>query len=78
MQIDSELWFLWQQIHVAPMWFVMRKNGVSTFTRVFSCDHFSYLQVKMTCMKAQTISNFGLIEPLTAELAALEHLKKSP
>ena len=32
----------------------------------------------MTCMRAQKSSNLGLIEPLTAELAALESLKKSP
>ena len=31
----------------------------------------------MTCMRAQTRSNFSLIEPLTADLAALERLKKS-
>ena len=29
----------------------------------------------MTCMRAQTSSNFGLIGPPTAELAALERLK---
>ena len=29
----------------------------------------------MTCMRAQTSSNFGLIGPPTAELAALESLK---
>ena len=32
----------------------------------------------MTCMRARTSSNFCLIGPLTAELDALEHLKKSP
>ena len=32
----------------------------------------------MTCMRARTSSNFGLIEPPTAELAALESLKKIP
>ena len=31
----------------------------------------------MTCMRARTSSNFGLIGPPTAELAALESLKKS-
>ena len=30
----------------------------------------------MTCMRGQKSSNFGLIGPLTAELAALERLKK--
>ena len=32
----------------------------------------------MTCIRAQMSSNFGLIGPPTAELAALERLKKSP
>ena len=32
----------------------------------------------MHCMRAWTSSNFGLIGPPTAELAALEHLKKIP
>ena len=32
----------------------------------------------MTCMRARTSSNFGQIGPPTAELAALERLKKSP
>ena len=32
----------------------------------------------MTCMRARKSSNFGLIGPPTAELAALENLKKSP
>ena len=31
----------------------------------------------MTCMRAQTSTNFGLIGPPAAELAALERLKKS-
>ena len=37
-----------------------------------------YLQLMMTCMRARKSSNFGLIGPLTAELAAPEHLKKNP
>ena len=32
----------------------------------------------MTCMRARRGSNFGLIGPLTSELAALECRKKSP
>ena len=32
----------------------------------------------MTCMRAWTSSNFGLIGPPTAELDALECLKKNP
>ena len=31
----------------------------------------------MTCIRARTRSNFGLIGPPTVELAALESLKKS-
>ena len=57
---------------------MMGKNGVSTFSRLFFIRSFSYLQVAMTCMRARTSSNFGLIGPLNAELAALERLKKSP
>ena len=54
------------------------KNDVSTFSQLFFIHSFSYLQVMMTCMRARTSSNFGLIRPPTAELAALESLKKSP
>ena len=57
---------------------MMEKNGVSTFSRLFVILSFSYLQAMMTCMRARTSSNFGLIGPPTAELAALESLKKSP
>ena len=32
----------------------------------------------MTCMRVRTSSNFGLIGPPTAELAALESLQKNP
>ena len=32
----------------------------------------------MTCMRAQTSSNFGLIGQSTVELDAIEHLKKNP
>ena len=32
----------------------------------------------MTCMRAGKSLNFGLIGPPTAELAALERLKKNP
>ena len=54
------------------------KNGVSTFSRLFFIWSFSYLQAMMTCMRARTSSNLGLVGPPTAELAALESLKKSP
>ena len=50
---------------------MMGKNGVSTFSRLFFIHSFSYLQVTMTCMRARLSSNFSMIGPLTAELAAL-------
>ena len=53
------------------------ENGASTFSRLFIIRSFSYLQAMMTCMSARTSSNFGLIGPPTAELAALERLKNS-
>ena len=49
-----------------------------SFSLLFFIRSFSYLQVTKTCMRAPTSSNFGLIGPPTAELAALESLKKSP
>ena len=55
---------------------IMEKNSVSTFSRLFFIRSFSYLQVMMTCMRAQRSSNFYHIRLLTAELAALERLKK--
>ena len=57
---------------------IMEKTVSPLFLGCFSSDPFSYLQAMMTCMRARTSSNFGLIGPLTAELAALESLKKSP
>ena len=59
-------------------WVMMGKNGASSFSRLLFTRSFSYLQVTMSCMRAWTSSNFGLIGPPTAELAALERLKKSP
>ena len=56
----------------------MDKNGVSTFSRLFFIRSFSYLQAMMTCMRARTSSNLGLIGLRTADLAAFESLKKSP
>ena len=55
---------------------LIAKNSVSAFSRLFFICSFSYLQVTMTCMRARTSSNFGLIGPPTAELDALESLKK--
>ena len=57
---------------------MMGKNGVFTLSGLFFFLSFSYLHVMMTCMTARTSSNFGLIGPPIAELAALECLKKSP
>ena len=53
---------------------MMGKTGVSTFSWLFFIRSFLYLQVMMTCMRAQTSSNLGLIGPPTVELAALERL----
>ena len=57
---------------------MMEKTVSPLFLGCFSSIHFSNLQVTITCMRAWTSSNFGLIGSLTAELAALERLKKSP
>ena len=54
------------------------ENGVSTFSRLPLIRSFLYLQVTRTCIQSLTSSNFGQIRPLTAELAALEHLKNFP
>ena len=59
-------------------WGYNGENGVSTFSRLFFIRSFSYLQAMLTCMRARTSSIFGLIGPSTAELAALERLKKIP
>ena len=53
------------------------ENGVSTFSQLLLTRSFLYLHVTRTCIKSRTSSNFGQIGPLTTELAALEHLKKS-
>ena len=51
---------------------MMGKNGVSTFSRLFFIRSFLYLKAIMTCMRARTSLNFGLIGQPTAELAALK------
>ena len=48
------------------------ENDVSTFSRLFLIRSFLYLQVTRTCIKSWMSSNFGQIEQLTTELAALE------
>ena len=57
---------------------ITEKNGVATFSRPFFIRSFSCLQIMMTCMRAQRSSKFGHIQLLTAELAALERLNKTP
>ena len=53
------------------------ENGVFTFSRLLLIRSFLYLQVTRTCIKSRTSSNFGQVGPLTTELAAREHQKKS-
>ena len=55
---------------------MMEKTVSPLFSRLFFIPSFSYLQVTMTCMRARTSLNFGLIGPPTVELDALERLKK--
>ena len=57
---------------------MMEKTVSPLFLGCFSSIPFLYLQVMMTCMTARKSSNFGVIGPPTAELAALERLKKIP
>ena len=51
---------------------------VSTLAPSFLIGSSSYLQVMRTSIIYRTSSKFGQIGPRTAELAALERLKKSP
>ena len=54
------------------------KNGVTTFSRLFFIRSYSCLQIMMICTRTSRKSKFGKIRPQTAELAALECLKKIP
>ena len=54
------------------------ENGVSTFSWFLLVRSFLYLQVRRTCIKSRTSSNFGQIGPLITALAALEGLKNFP
>ena len=54
------------------------ENLVSTLAPSFLIGSSSYLQVTRTTIKSRTSSNFSQIRPRTAELAALERLKKLP
>ena len=51
------------------------KKGVATFSQLFLIKSFSYLQVRMTYIRAWMSSKSGQIRSGTTELAALEHLK---
>ena len=53
-------------------------NLVSTLGPSCLIGSSSYLQVTRTSIISRTSSNFGQIRPRTAELAALERLKKFP
>ena len=52
-------------------------NVVTALAPLFLIGSSSYLQVTKT-LTSQTSSKFGQIGPRTTELAALEHLEKSP
>ena len=53
------------------------ENVVSTLAPLFLIRS-SYLQVTRTSITSRTSSKFGQIGPRTAELAALERMKKIP
>ena len=53
-------------------------NVVNTPAPLFLIRSSSFLQVRRTTIKSRPSSKFDLIGPRTAELAALEHLEKSP
>ena len=51
---------------------------MNTLAPSFLIGSSSYLQVTRTTIISRTSSNLGQIQPRTAELAALERLKKIP
>ena len=53
-------------------------NVVTTLAPSFLIGSSSYLQVTRTSITSRTSSKLGQIGPMTAELAALERLEKSP
>ena len=57
---------------------IMGENVVNTLAPSFLIGSFSYLQIMRTTIISRTSSNFGRIRIRTAELAALELLKKFP
>ena len=57
---------------------IMEENVVSTLAPSFLIGSSSYLQVTRTSITSGTTSKVGQSGPMTAELAALERLEKSP
>ena len=57
---------------------ILMYNVVTTLAPSFLIGSSSYLQVMRTSIRSRTSSKFGQIGPWTAELAALERLKKNP
>ena len=57
---------------------ILMYNVVTTLAPSFLIGSSLYLQVMRTSIRSQMSSKFGQIGPRTAELAALEHLEKSP
>ena len=57
---------------------VIMGNLVSTLAPSFLIGSSSFFRVRRTTIKSQRNSKFGPIRQRTAELAALEHLKKIP
>ena len=53
-------------------------NVVNTLAPSFLIGSSLFFQVRRTTIISQTSSNFSQIRPMTAELAALERLKKFP
>ena len=53
-------------------------NVVNTPAPLFLIGSSSFLQVRRTTIMSRPSSKFVLIGPMTAELAALERLEKSP
>ena len=51
---------------------------MNTLAPTFLIGFSSFLQVTRTVIRSRMISKFGEVEPWTAELAALERLKKKP
>ena len=56
----------------------MRYNVVNTLALSFLIGSSSFLQVTRTTIKSRISSKVEQIRPWSAELAALEHLEKSP